>query len=109
MNFRRDFIKFRVADALSEVHAAFGTQLPGPAPAPALQGGLPALPSMPPMPDFGSLPPLPGAPAPIMEPNPFGGTLPSMPSSPLGDTLPPAPAMPELSKSDPGQFKIPGQ
>lgn len=97
------------ADALSEVHAAFGTQLPGPAPAPALQGGLPALPSMPPMPDFGSLPPLPGAPAPIMEPNPFGGTLPSMPSSPLGDTLPPAPAMPELSKSDPGQFKIPGQ
>lgn len=97
------------ADALSEVHAAFGTQLPEPAPAPALQGGLPALPSMPPMPDFGSLPPLPGAPAPIMEPNPFGGTLPSMPSSPLGDTLPPAPAMPDIGKSDPGQFKIPGQ
>lgn len=97
------------ADALNEVHAAFGTQLPTPASSPAFQGGLPALPSMPPMPDFGSLPPLPGAPAPIMEPNPFGSTLPSMPSSPLGDTLPPAPAVPELGKSDPGQFKIPGQ
>ena len=97
------------ADALNEVHAAFGTQLPEPAPTPAPQAGLPALPPMPPMPDFGSLPPLPGAPAPIMEPNPFGNTLPSVPSSPLGETLPPAPAMPEPGKSDPGQFRIPGQ
>lgn len=98
------------SDALNDVHAAFGTQLPGAAtPAPAPQGGLPALPPMPPMPDFGSLPPLPGAPAPIMEPNPFGSTQPSVPSSPLGETLPPAPNMPEPGKADPGQFRIPGQ
>lgn len=98
------------ADALNEVHAAFGAQPPSPAP--ASQGGLPTLPPMPPMPDFGSLPPLPGAPAPIMEPNPFGSassTLPSIPNEPLGNTLPPAPVLPDASKADPGQFKIPGQ
>lgn len=78
--------------------SAPGAQLP-----PLNPGAIP-VPPLPPMPDFSTLPPLPST----MTANPFGADQSALPGVPLGSTLPPA-VVPESTKPDPSQFKIPGQ
>jgi hypothetical protein len=68
---------------------------------------VPGLPPLPPMPDFSTLPPLPTSQS-TLPPNSLGTDVGMIPPAPLGSTLPPAP-QPEPGKTDPSQFKIPGQ